>query len=298
MAANRYAEMVRWMAWPRIKNSRSSAQPGTHPHDGVQATVTPAPDAEPPPGTGQNAGVGGTRRTVAHDPGGYGYGPGTNDQAAGLPRAAPRLRPIRYAHSGTGPTAAPAVPVATGGSVPPPPAAEISDAATADSELPGTVLSGTVLPGPVLSGTVLPGPGPAGEEPEDYDGTAGLVYEAPRPAYSEPPGPVPSAEPDEPVPNEGLGIFGGVATTEVPDDDAPARDFGRLSRRPAERAADRRAPADAGDTGRGDVEPADNFPRAAGGTAGGEEADSVLADARDPAGRPAGGRRPATGERA
>ena len=48
------------MAWPRIKNSRSSAQPGTHPHDGVQATVTPAPDAEPPPGSGQNTGVGGT----------------------------------------------------------------------------------------------------------------------------------------------------------------------------------------------------------------------------------------------
>ncbi len=31
----------------------------------------------------------------------------------------------------------------------------------------------------------------------------------------------------EPVPNEGLGIFGDVATTEVPDDDAPARDFER-----------------------------------------------------------------------
>src|ERR1700731_5218492 len=80
---NRYAEMVRWIAWPRIKNSRSSAQPGTHPHDGVQATVTPAPDAEPPPGTGQNTGVSGTRHAVAYEPGGY--GPGTDSPTADSP---------------------------------------------------------------------------------------------------------------------------------------------------------------------------------------------------------------------
>src|ERR1700691_6248959 len=65
-AANRYAEMVRWMAWPRIKNSRSSAQPGTQPHDGVQATVTPAPNAEPPPGSGQSTGINGTTHAVAY----------------------------------------------------------------------------------------------------------------------------------------------------------------------------------------------------------------------------------------
>src|ERR1700733_10660740 len=97
--------MVRWMAWPRIKNSRSSAQPGTHPHNGVQATVTPAPDAEPPPGTAQNTGVSGTRHTVARDPGGY-------DQAADNPDydgpwARRRRRPIRYAHSAADETTAP-----------------------------------------------------------------------------------------------------------------------------------------------------------------------------------------------
>src|SRR5579862_4619175 len=91
---NRYAEMVRWMAWPRIKNSRSSAQPGTHPHDGVQATVNPAPDAEPPPGSGQNTGVSGTTHAVAYAGGSGGPGP-----AADAPRPGRRLRPIRYGHS-------------------------------------------------------------------------------------------------------------------------------------------------------------------------------------------------------
>src|SRR5580692_8366038 len=91
-AANRYAEMVRWMAWPRIKNSRSSAQPGTQPHNGVLATVTPAPDAEPPPGSEQNTGVSGTTHAVAN-PGGY--GPGPDDPAASRHRASRRPRPIR-----------------------------------------------------------------------------------------------------------------------------------------------------------------------------------------------------------
>jgi Nuclease-related domain len=204
MAANRYAEMVRWMAWPRIKNSRSSAQPGTHPHDGVQATVTPAPDAEPPPGTGQNTGVSGTRHAVAYDHGGY--RPGTDNPTADRPRAGRRSRPIRYAHSApdetAAETAAPATPAETIGG---PPAAE----------------SGRELNGTVLSGTVVPGPAPLGEEPEAYEGTAGLVYESPRPAYTEPLGPVPFDEPVEPVPNAGLGIFGDVATTEVPDDAKP-----------------------------------------------------------------------------
>jgi hypothetical protein len=180
------------MAWPRIKNSRSSAQPGTHPHDGVQATVTPAPDAEPPPGTGQNTGVSGTRHAVVYDPGGY--GPGTDRPTADRPRGGRRARPIRYAHTAADETSDPAVP-----------------AGEAGKEPPGTVLSGTVLPGPV----------PMGEEPEAYEGIAGPVYDSPRPAYTEPRGAVPTGKPAEPVPNEGLGIFGDMATTEVPDDTPP-----------------------------------------------------------------------------
>src|ERR1700733_15235348 len=93
--------MVRWMAWPRIKNSRSSAQPGTQPHTGVQATVTPAADADPPPHSSQNTGVVGTRYTVAENP----------SQDARPPRhdrsASRRLGPIRYAHSGVDETSAP-----------------------------------------------------------------------------------------------------------------------------------------------------------------------------------------------
>jgi hypothetical protein len=86
----------------------------------------------------------------------------------------------------------------------------------------------------VLSGTVVAGPAPLGfDEERDDDGTAGLVYEAPRPAYAGPPGPVLPDEPEEPdesVPNEGLRIFGDVTTTEVPDeDDTPTRDFERPS---------------------------------------------------------------------
>src|ERR1700733_11982657 len=86
--------MVRWMAWPRIKNSRSSAKPETQPHDGVQATVTPAADADPPPHSSQNTGVVGTTYAVAENP----------SQDARSPRrdrsASRRLGPIRYAHSG------------------------------------------------------------------------------------------------------------------------------------------------------------------------------------------------------
>ncbi len=40
--------------------------------------------------------------------------------------------------------------------------------------------SGTVLSGTVLSGTVLVDPAPADEASADDDGTAGLVYAAPR----------------------------------------------------------------------------------------------------------------------
>jgi hypothetical protein len=66
------------MAWPRIKNSRSSALPGTHPRDGVQASVAPAPDADPSPGSEQNTGISGARYSVVD----------------------PQSAPIRYGDSG------------------------------------------------------------------------------------------------------------------------------------------------------------------------------------------------------
>jgi len=86
-----------------------------------------------------------------------------------------------------------------------------------------------VLSGTVLSGTVIVGPAPVDDEQEDDDSTAGLVYEAPQPAYAGPPPLLLDDDPAEaaPVPNEGLGIFGDVATTEVPDDDVPTREFER-----------------------------------------------------------------------
>jgi hypothetical protein len=65
---NRYAEVVRWMAWPRTKNPRSSALPGTHEHNDVQVTVTPAPDADPARTRGHNTGVSGTRHSVVDMP--------------------------------------------------------------------------------------------------------------------------------------------------------------------------------------------------------------------------------------
>jgi Nuclease-related domain len=58
------------MAWPRTKNSRSSALPGTHQHSAVQVTVTPAPDADPAPESGRNTGVSGTRHSVVDPPAG------------------------------------------------------------------------------------------------------------------------------------------------------------------------------------------------------------------------------------
>jgi hypothetical protein len=64
---NRYAEVVRWMTWPRRKNSRSSALPVTREHNGVHIIVTPAPDSERARGHGhgQNTGISGTRHAVA-----------------------------------------------------------------------------------------------------------------------------------------------------------------------------------------------------------------------------------------
>ena len=220
------------MAWPRIKNSRSSAQPGTQPHNGVQATVTPAPDAEPPPGSGQNTGISGTTHAVAYSSDRL----GRDDPPAGRLRSGRRPRPIRYAHSAADQTAAPTAPVETVDE-PRPPAAP-SDTATPGTGSSRTGTWGTERPGTVLSGTVVVGPAPTDDDPEDDDeDAADLVYEAPRQGYAGPDDPVPSDEPAEPVPNEGLGIFDDVATTEVTDDDdAPTRDLHRPSRweQPAE----------------------------------------------------------------
>jgi len=237
MAANRYAEMVRWMAWPRIKNSRSSAQPGTHPHDDVQATVTPAPDAEPPPGSGQNIGIGGTRHAVAYEGRPSASGPADSGVRVGR-----RLRPIRYAHAGNAEPAALTEPVERVGApqsvtprtttlptAPPPTGAPNVQFAPPAGEQPPTAAPSTVSAvGMPFTGTVLPHES-AEDEPEDYDGTAGLVYEASEADDSE----FADDEADEPVRNEGLEIFGGVATTEVPDDDAPTRSFERTPTQPA-----------------------------------------------------------------
>jgi hypothetical protein len=56
------------MAWPRTKSPRSSALPGTHEHNDVQVTVTPAPDADPARTRGHNMGVSGTRHSVVDTP--------------------------------------------------------------------------------------------------------------------------------------------------------------------------------------------------------------------------------------
>jgi hypothetical protein len=194
------------MAWPRIKNSRSSAEPGIDPHDGVQATVTPAPDAEPPPDSGQqNTGVSGTRHGVVQNP-------AASRPAPGGPRAGRLPRPIRYAHRGTGspPSAEP-----TGSAAPPVPP---------DRPDEPEPLTGIVLP------PAAPAAAPAGRPAAAEGRQAGEAPELMAPAGR--PGPAGPA-------NEGLGIFGGVATTEATDD-VPARDAGRP--RPARQRPQRAAP--------------------------------------------------------
>ena len=148
------------MAWPRIKNSRSSAQPGTQPHTGVQATVTPAADADPPPHSSQNTGVVGTRYAVAENPSQDARSP-RHDRSAGR-----RLGPIRYAHSG------------------------VDDAP------------------PSLS--------PTSASPPETDETD----ETDEPGQS----PVPA--------DDGISIFGDMATTEVPADSEPMLDFRTPRRSP------------------------------------------------------------------
>lgn len=56
------------MAWPRIKNPRSSAPPGTHEHNDVQVSVTPAPEDDPELAREHNTGVRGTRHSVVENP--------------------------------------------------------------------------------------------------------------------------------------------------------------------------------------------------------------------------------------
>ena len=193
------------MAWPRMKNSRSSAEPGIHPHDGVQATVTPAPDAEPPSDSGQNTGVNGTRHAVAQNPAASRSGPGG-------PRTGRLPRPIRYAH------------------------AEPAERDGEPEPVTGPVLSGIVLP-PATPAPPRPAEGarsPEGAGP----GERGRPGESPRPSGEEPAdrgkhGKIPA--------DEGLGIFNGLATTEVTDD-PPARDAGRGPRFPPRRGAAPAAP--------------------------------------------------------
>ncbi len=209
------------MAWPRSKNSRSSAEPGIDPHEGVQATVTPAPDAEPPSGSGQNTGVSGTRHGVVQNPAASRPGPG-GPGAGRLPR------PIRYAHSGAG-QQAPGEPPAAPTAPPVPP-----DRADEPEPLTGIVLP----PG-------APAPSRPARKPRAGDGRRAAegtrAGDGPRAGDSRRAGEVPPTAEDgrhhagTPA-NEGLGIFGGVATTEATDD-APARDAGHPVRRRPRRAA-------------------------------------------------------------
>lgn len=198
--------------------------------------MTPAPDAEPPPGSGHNTGVGGTTHAVVRD-----GGVGASGPSAGGLRVGRRLRPIRYAHSAAAeatlrpaPAGAPATPLspapppaaARAPDIAPPPGAAPPGAPSAPEPGPSAVrATGMPLAGRIIPGTVLRDPDPAVGEPGD-DATAGLVYEAPPPAYGEPP--------EAPVRNDGLEIFGGVATTEVPDDTTPTREFERQPAGPAD----------------------------------------------------------------
>jgi hypothetical protein len=175
------------MAWPRSNNSRSSAQTGTQPHNGVQATVSPAPDADPPPGSGRNAGIVGTTHAVADD-----QGSGTE---ARFPRhdrtATRRLGPIRYAHSG------------------------VDNAPADDDATGGLVYEDTNHPAPQSAPIFTP----AAAETADSSDPYGNAH---------------SPESAEP-PDDGISIFGNIATTEVTEEDEPTPrlDFRSFGRSPA-----------------------------------------------------------------
>jgi hypothetical protein len=238
------------MAWPRIKNSRSSAQPGTQPHDGVQATVTPAPNAEPPPGSGQNTGINGTTHAVAYSSAGASSAaarnpgaqnpapqnpghqhPGARTSGArggtgpGTARAGGRQRPIRYAHAGPDERADP-VPVETAS------AAGWDDPVSDDPVSDDTVLSGVVLPGRRPPGRKAaddrtPGKPGGQAQPSGQTKPASQTKPADAARSGDQGG---SGEPAPGTANEGLGIFGGVATTEATDD-PPAHDRRRRPQR-------------------------------------------------------------------
>lgn len=187
------------MAWPRISNSRSSAQPGTQPHNGVQATVTPAPDADPPPGGGQNAGVAGTTHAVADNQGSDARYP-RHDRTATR-----RLGPIRYAHSGVDDTPG-------------------RGPAAADGATAGLVYESA------RPGQPAPQSAPAFTQATDDQSESSSPY-----AQSADPESPQSLEPAD----KGISIFGNIATTEVTDDDEPALDLRPFGRPPAaEPAAD------------------------------------------------------------
>jgi Nuclease-related domain len=235
--------------------------------------VTPAPDAEPNPGSGQNVGVSGATRAAAPDAGQAGpgaNGTGTGNAAAGNQGRRPRLlAPIRYAHSSADPTPPRAAPSDTGPAqaIPtqPRPAQAVPTQPVPTQPVP-------TQPVPTQARPTQAGPAQAGS-----DQTAGLVYEASsradaerpsypehheypeqreypehheyperqehheyperqeypehheypdRPAYAQQPAGYPeyadTTEPAEPA-DDGLAILGGMATTEVPDDeDAPS----------------------------------------------------------------------------
>ena len=251
--------------------------------------MTPAPNAEPPPGSGQNTGISGTKHGVVHNSGNNG------SPVPGLPGARRRQRPIRYAHAEAPepgeaqfpevpPTATQPTAVQPGAEQPgatqptatqptavrpdPTRATRVQPAATQPTRVqPAPARATAVRPtvtqrtmvrpdvpppdrapaGTVLSGTVLPRRRPAGRPVGPANGTASPDHQPARsgaPASpagppgppepdgpGEPPRPGPESEPDERAEssedtgsalNEGLGIFGGVKTTEVTDD-APDR---------------------------------------------------------------------------
>jgi hypothetical protein len=145
------------MAWPRIKNPRSSALPGTHQHNDVQVSVTPAPDDDPASARGQNMGIRGTRHSVVDTP------PAVRTQDA-------RTRYADSGEDGYAPTAAYEIP-------------DIADDEPADSGiaiLPGMATTEVpadepAAPQPALNQPIARPPRPVGEV-ERRPGTYGTGY--------------------------------------------------------------------------------------------------------------------------
>jgi hypothetical protein len=193
------------MAWPRTSNSRSSAQPGIQPHTGVQATVTPATDADPPPGSTRNTGVAGTTHAVADNQ-------GTDSRFPRHDRTASRrLGPIRSAHSGVDDSPGRG------------PAAD-------DDAITGVVYEAPRpnRPAPQAAPTFTPDTADAADAADPADSSDPYAY----PSDPEPAGPA----------DDGISIFGNIATTEVTEDEEPARDF-RSFGRPAKPDAPAEEPA-------------------------------------------------------